>query len=270
LVFAFVGVLCVSAVATAAGKRTPITKGSAKDDPNAKSVEMFAAMEAGEIEVKLIPRNAEEARILVTNKTKQPLKIEMPAAFAGMPVLAQMGMGGGMGGMGGGMGGGGGQQGMGGGMGGGMMGGGMGGGGMGGGGMGGGGGFFNVAPEAIGQIKVGLLCLEHGKKDPRPGIPYEIKPIEALTDNPAIHALLREFANDKYPQRAAQAAAWHLNNNMTWQQLAAKSIPHINRPADPYFSAYELNMGMRVAQDAQTRAAKSPARQYSAATTAGE
>ena len=67
-------------------------------------------------------------------------------------------MGGGMGGMG---------------MGGGGMG--MGGGGMGG---GGGGGFFNIPAEKVGQFKVQTVCLEHGKKDPRPAIPYEIKPIE--------------------------------------------------------------------------------------------
>ena len=85
-------------------------------------------MKSGDIEVQFIPKNAEEARVLVKNKTKQPLRIEMPAAFAGVPVLAQFG-GGGMGGGGmggGGMGGGGGGQGMGGGMGGGGMGGGMG------------------------------------------------------------------------------------------------------------------------------------------------
>ena len=220
--------LMVPALLLAATKKPSIAKGSAKPDPKAETVEMFAAMESGDIDVKLIPKNAEEARILVTNNTKKPLRIEMPAAFAGVPVLAQFG-GGGMGG--GGMGGGG-------------------------GGMGGGGGFFNVAPEKIGQVKVGLLCLEHGKKDPRPGIPYEIKPIDALTSNPAVHELLRQFANDKYNQRAAQAAAWHLNNNMSWQELAAKRIPHLNRPSEPYFSRSELEAAMRVAQDAKTLAEK--------------
>ena len=134
--------------------------------------------------------------------------------------------------------------------------------------MGGGGGFFNVAPEKVGQIKVGLLCLEHGKKDPRPGVPYEIKPIEALTSNPAVHELLKQFANDKYNQRAAQAAAWHLNNKMSWQELAAKKIPHLNRPAEPYFSQGEIEAAMRVAENAKAIAEKNAKPQTSATTSA--
>ena len=260
--------LVAPALVMAAPKRPSIATGSAKPDPNAKTVEMFAAMESGDINVQLIPKNAEEARVLVKNNTRQPLRIEMPAAFAGVPVLAQFGGGNqGGGGFGGGNQGGG-NQGMGGGMGGGMMGGGMGGGGMGG--MGGGGGFFNVAPEKVGQIKVGLLCLEHGKKDPRPGIPYEIKPIDALTSNPAVHELLKQFANDKYDQRAAQAAAWHLNNSMSWQQLAGKRIPHLNRPSEPYFSHGEIEAGMRVAQDARIRAEQNSTPQPRTTTMAGE
>jgi len=122
--------------------------------------------------------------------------------------------------------------------------------------MGGGGGFFNVAPEKVGQVKVGLLCLEHGKKDPRPGVAYEIKPITALTSDPAVHELLKQFANDKYNQRAAQAAAWHLNNKMSWEELAAKVIPHLNRPAERYFSMTELQAAMNVAKDAKMLAEK--------------
>ena len=62
------------------------------------------------------------------------------------------GMGGGMGGM----------------MGGGGMGGMMGGGGMGGMGMGGMGGMMNIPAEKTTKFKVPLVCLEHGKLDPRP------------------------------------------------------------------------------------------------------
>ena len=102
-------------------------------------------MDAGQIEVKIIPQNATKANVLIRNLTDKPVELRLPKAFASVPVLAQ-GMMGGMGGMGGGgmggmggggMGGGGGQAGGGGmgGMGGGGMGG-MGGGGMGGMGMG--------------------------------------------------------------------------------------------------------------------------------------
>src|SRR5690606_17781624 len=64
----------------------------------AETVEMFAAIEAGDIEIKFIPKNANQATFVLINKTKRPLSVKMPAAFAGVPVLAQFGMGG-MGGM---------------------------------------------------------------------------------------------------------------------------------------------------------------------------
>ena len=64
------------------------------------SVEMFAAMKSGEIDVKFIPKDDREARVMFKNKTKRPLSVRLPAAFAAVPVLAQRGGGGGgMGGM---------------------------------------------------------------------------------------------------------------------------------------------------------------------------
>ncbi|HMP79735.1 MAG TPA: hypothetical protein PKD54_09815, partial [Pirellulaceae bacterium] len=74
-----------------------------------ESVELFSAMEAGEVEVLVRAKDSTSANIIVTNKSDRPLAIEMPAAFAGVPVMRQAGLGGGgaggMGGMNGGMGG---------------------------------------------------------------------------------------------------------------------------------------------------------------------
>jgi hypothetical protein len=133
----------------------------------AKVVELFDGIKAGDIEVKVIPKDAKEGSVLITNKTGKPLTIKVPEALAGVPVLAQgLGLGGAGGGLNGGnqggYGGGGGNQGFGGGMMGGMGGmggmgmGGMGMGGMGmGGGMGGmGGGFFSVPAEPIAKKKL--------------------------------------------------------------------------------------------------------------------
>ncbi len=144
-----------------------------------------------------------------------------------------MGMGGGMGGMGG-----------------------MGGGGMGG--MGGGGGFFNVpaekgatmkvAAEKTTQFKVGLLCLEHGKRNPTPKVPYELRPIETFTSKPGVADLMVMFGQGKIDQRSAQAAAWHLNNGMSWQTLAAKRIEHLTGDSEPYFTSDQIATGMRAAE----------------------
>jgi len=58
---------------------------------------LFEAMDAGQIDVKIIPQDATKANVLIRNLTDQPLEIQLPKAFASVPVLAQ-GMMGGMGG----------------------------------------------------------------------------------------------------------------------------------------------------------------------------
>lgn len=114
----------IASAASKTANKKPIT--NPKYDPNAEEVELFAAIEAGQVEAKLIPKNALGGTVFIENKTDKPLNVKVPEAVIAAPIHAQMGgmgMGGGMGGMGGGMGGGG--MGMGGGMGGGGMGGGM-------------------------------------------------------------------------------------------------------------------------------------------------
>lgn len=206
------------------------------------TVEMFAAMQNGDIDVKLIPKDATEARVLIKNNTKQPLNVKLPDAFAGRPILAQGRAGGGGGG---GSNSGGGNQSMGGGM-----------GGMGGGMMGGGGGMgmFSVPPEQLGQFKVPTVCLEHGKKDPRPQIAYEIVPLEEFTKDPAVKELLTAFGKEKLDQRATQAAAWHLANDMSWEELAGKRIEHLNGTSEPWFNGQEIQAGMHLAGTAVSTA----------------
>ncbi len=153
----------------------------------AESIDLFAAKTAGQVEVKLIPKDSTRATILITNVSEQPLSIELPEVFAGVPVLAQFGGGGGGGGGLGIGGGGGGAQGIGGG----GLGG--GGGGFGGGGIGGGGGAFNIEPGEVGKFRVPAVCLEHGKDEPKPKIAYDLVPVESLS---------RRSEGDRHPADA--------------------------------------------------------------------
>ena len=215
-------------------------KTPAADNP-AEVVELFSAMEKGQVDVKLIPKDSTQCRVMIENKTDKPLSVKLPHAFAGVPVLAQaanpvrqrnnnnnnnmnqmnQGMGGGMGGMMGGMGG-------------------MG---MGGGGMGMG--MMNIAPEKVGQFKVTTVCLDHGKAEPRAAVPYTIKPIDSYTGKPGVAEICEMLGKGQLDQRAAQVAAWHLNNGMSFQQLAAKQLRFANGTTRPYFSPQELQAGMR-------------------------
>jgi hypothetical protein len=206
--------------------------------PDNATVEMFAAIDKGDIAVQLSFKDMTQCRVRIENKTDKAMNIKLPEAFAGVPVLAQRQGGAGRNAGGSGTGGrsGGGNQSMGGGM-----------GGMGMGGMGMGMGMMNVPPERVGQLNVTTVCLEHGKHEPRPDIPYEIKPMESFTTKAGVRELCQMLGNGQIDQRAAQAAAWHLNNDMSWQDLAAKRIRHATGTTEPYFSPQEIQAGMQIA-----------------------
>jgi len=232
-----------------AADRLSVDKEAAK---GFETVEMFKAMEGGDVEVKIIPKDATEATVMFTNKSKKPLAVSLPEAFVAVPVAPQFG-GGGFGCGGGGFGGGGGGgQGFGGGFGG------MGGmGGFGGGGMGGfGGGFMNVEPDSTRKVKVKGVCLEHGKEDPAPRIKYAIKPIESFTDKGEVHEVCKMLARGEISQNIAQAAAWHLMDDLSWNELAAKNRfeSKLTNRTEKWFSPQELVIAGRAVHAAKERA----------------
>ncbi len=229
-------VIVLAPVFVDAAERGAKARRTARPAATYESVDLFAAMAEGMVDVKFIANSSREARLVVHNRSGKPLTVRLPEAFAGVPVLAQQFGGGGIGG------GGGGAQGVG------------GGGGFGGGGFGGGGGQFNVAPEQVAKLKVATVCLEHGKDEPRPAIPYEIKPIGEFTSNTAVHELLKRCAQGDVPQRVAQAAAWHLASGLSWKELAAKRIERAGGISYPYFTEAELRAAVDIASAAERTA----------------
>ena len=63
--------------------------------------DVLAAEAEGLVDVKFIANDARSAQVVVTNRGDRPLTLRLPAAFAGVPVLAQQGAGFGAGGIGG-------------------------------------------------------------------------------------------------------------------------------------------------------------------------
>ncbi len=97
------------------------------------------------------------------------------------------------------------------------------------------------------KVKVAMVCLEHGKPDPNPKMAYKIVPIEEFTDDHKIRILCEALADGHVAQNTAQAAAWHIMDKMSWEQLAAK-----NRVESKYtgtvkwFSPIELRSAIAV------------------------
>ena len=227
----------------------------------AKSVELFAAMEQGLLNVNFIGKDATEANLIFKNNGPDPLNIILPNTFGAVPVLAQGlgGVGGGLGGggLGGGLGGaggggfGGGGQGVGGGFGGG--GGGLGGGGLGGGGGGfggaggGGGGLFRVEPDRPRKMTVATVCLNHGKADPNPRMKYKLVRLAEVNDSPVVEGICLGLATGKVSQKVAQAAAWHFANGLTWDELLHKPrVVSEYTGIELFFSRLEVQAAMRL------------------------
>ena len=194
-----------------------------------KAVGLFDAMDQGLVEVKLIPKNSLQSSLSVTNKTDKEIVVDMPAAFAGVPVVAQPGgMMGGRGGMGG----------------------------MGGrGGMGGG--MWSLAPNKTRKESVRTVCLEHGKKEPRSTVKYTIVPIDSYTENKTTQVLCSMLGDEEIDQNAVQAAVWSTENGLTMEELAAKTKQvSRNNPVQSYFKGSELELSMQLLEQADARAAE--------------
>jgi hypothetical protein len=232
----------------------PVSGGETQARPRtepADAQDLISAEAAGLVEVRFIPNDARSAQVVVINRSDKPLTLRIPAGFAGVPVLAQM-LGGGMGGGGGvnGFGAGGTPLSVGGGMGGGM-GGGIGGG-LGGGGLGGV--PFSLPPERTRTLRVPTVCLEYGKREPTPRIPYRMMPLETCSTDPRLQDVMDTMASGAITQKVAQAAAWHITSGRSWDQLAAEMIAMAGGDPDvPFFTPAELAAARTVVDRATQR-----------------
>ncbi len=218
-----------------AGRNSPAKSSTANASA---SVDVFDAMHDGDLGVQFIPRSSREATLILTNNTDEPLNVRLPDAFAAVPVLAQgafmqpagrqpattssstsgknpnQPLGGGtspntrQNGFGPQNGRQGAQQ--------------------------NGAQFgnlpgaaFDIPPERVVKIKLPVVCLEYGRQEPTAHVPYTIEPITSYIKSPEVQELCRQLGTGKVDQHAAQAAAWHLANHMSWEQLTdLKSLAH--------------------------------------------
>ncbi|MGD9854760.1 MAG: hypothetical protein AB7U20_07390 [Planctomycetaceae bacterium] len=252
LAVTLVGCLCAS---SDAGKSRGIIK-KLTFDPNAPRIELFEGIANESLSVKMIAKSAEGGHLLIENKSEQPLSVEMPETLVGVHVLGQIGgIGGGIGG--GGIGGGGGAQAVGGGVGGGGAGGIDGGVGSLGGGVGGAqGGFFSIPPESVVMVPYHSVCLEHGKPDPSSKMTYQLVKTEEFTSDPLLQELLKLVAKRRIPSKIAQAAAWHIANGLSWQELAQLTYDRIGVPDTPHFTPAELAAAQGLVSAAQANTAE--------------
>ena len=139
---------------------------------------------------------------------------------------------------------------MGGGGGGGLSGGGMGG--MGGGGMGG---MMRIDTDSPRKMTVATICLNHGKADPNPRMKYKVVRLAEVNDSPVIEEFCKALATGKVSQNTAQAAAWHVANGLTWDELTHKPrVISEYTGVEMFFTAFEVQAAMRLTATATQEA----------------
>jgi hypothetical protein len=249
--------LCLSlaALAIAANSR-PIKKPIY--DPKADVVALFDGMESGSLDVSVIANNDLSVNLFFTNKTDRPLTVKLPEAVAAVQVLKQVQGPGGQFGTGNGTGQGQGNsrpsQGVG-------FGFGQGPGGGGNRGQQGGGNpfqgqaFFSIPAEKVVMLSEKGLCLNHGRPNPKPKLTYKLVPLDTVNDSPVLADVIRSHAAGSVATPVAQAAAWHVANNLTWRELETKMIDHLGRPDSPYFTRAQVDAARKVIEQAEERVA---------------
>ncbi len=271
---ALVGTLAVSLVlpAVSADSRKEHKKviQSVAPEESLEHIDVFAGIERGVLDVKMLPQDALGGNLLIENKGEKPLNVDFPPAFIGKQVLKQFPMqpgaanGGPGGGGAGGQPGGSGAQ---------VLGGGIGqaqnqnngaagnpGGAGRGNGNGLGNGFFSVPTDKIIRVAYRSACLEHGKPDPTPRMTYRISKIEEFSDDPVLAETLKLVASGEHDPQASQAVAWHVANKLSWKQLGEKAIPHIGRPSTRYFTTETVTRAQKLHATAVTRAKEQEAK----------
>ena len=222
-------------------------------DPNADRHELFAGIDGGLFETQVIAMGPDHGHVLISNKTAEPLTVELPKSFVAVHVLKQFGP---LGlGPNGGPGGNGNQPGLLGGQQGGQQD--VGGGfqepnnqnifGNPGNGPGGGNGnnFFSIPPERTIRVSYVSACLEHGKPDPSSRSKFMLVKTEDYTQDRVLQELIAMVGAGELEPRAAQAAIWNRTDDMSWKQLAAKTLHNV-LGRKPYFTSEELKLARKI------------------------
>ena len=253
----------------AASKTSQTSKKPIKNpnfDPSAEKVDLFEAVDAGQVTVRLIPRDAMGGNVLIENKTDKTLTVKIPEAVAGISIHSQFGnlgagnLGLGNQGLGNNAGMGNGQNGQQ------QLGGGIGpaqgngqafGNGQGNNAQGVGQGFFSIPTEMVVSLNFNSVCLEHGKPEPRPNSKYTIAPISKISRDPVLYQLLTVVGSGKVDTKAAQAAAWHQANKMSFKQLSEKmNTPLGALTQTPDFTRSQILAAEELIAQAKQRAAE--------------
>lgn len=119
-------------------------------------------------------------------------------------------------------------------------------------------GSFVVQPGKQRVFRFATVCLEHGRPEPSPRVPYKLVALESFSKDQRLPVVMAALAAGQVSQKTAQAAAWHIANGLSWERLAAEMIDHAGgAPDEPFFAAAELVAAHRLVAEAERQSSAS-------------
>jgi hypothetical protein len=239
--------------ASASGAEAPSVS---KPTDKSAAAELFAAIDQGAVEAKVVVRDQYHARVILRNKTDAPLTLRLPDAFAARPILAQQGFqfpspnqsqnkqtqpqavsgpfssqsnnqsnqG---------------QQNT---------------------NFFGNGNVFNIPPESVRSVSISCFCVEMGKPNPRSIHSYELVRFEQVGGDPQLAAVFDRYARGDLDRESVQAAVWHVVNDKSWDELGKLSRKIALNADAPIFTRAQLQLARDLVAHAAKQAGEHPER----------
>jgi hypothetical protein len=235
-------------------------------DPAVPVVELFDAIDRELVEVTVIARNSHEANLFVTNKSGAPVSVQLPQVVGAVHILKQLGPPPGNNGPGNSFGASSNGQGQ---------------------PVGGGvqnnaksgpanvnnfpgGPIFSVPSEKSIQLPLKTVCLAFGRPDPQPKMQYQLVRLEEITRDANVRRTLEHYVSGEIDEPTAQAAAWHLVDELSWKKLARMRFDRVaGLTGKLFFTAKQIEAARHVVEtirESDTDDPRTPVRGVSART----
>jgi hypothetical protein len=102
------------------------------------------------------------------------------------------------------------------------------------------GGLFQIPEGRVTKIDLPAVCLEHGKRSPNHRIPYELRPLDQLTSDPEVTALVASLNDSRVDREIVQIAAWRVTSGWTWEQMSQMTVRRPWGAVEPKFAPSSL------------------------------
>lgn len=118
-------------------------------------------------------------------------------------------------------------------------------------------GFATIPPGKTVQLGLKSVCLNYGHPEPMSKMTYRLMAVETYSNDPVLAELLEGYS-PRVDQDAMQAAAWHVANDMNWNQITHLPLRSLVATSAKLFQTKDVQTAQSLVDAAKERAANRP------------